>query len=205
MEKNEVFLGQKKSIARYDLDQQKPTWSLEIEETPGIMTTYNNYLFAQCMNKWGTKYIHYMVDAISGEILWRSDLIKSYILPHYLEDDMFYTNTSGQICKLELKTGKVIFEEKFAGVFTRSSFILFLTDTKVYLTSKKKTLLVNQANGTTSEVNQLSKFTTSKITVASGVGRDQISTVILSLMAAQSGGDPSFVGGDGGGGGGNGG
>ena len=205
MEKNEVFLGQKKSIARYDLDQQKPTWSLEIEETPGIMTTYNNYLFAQCMNKWGTKYIHYMVDAISGEILWRSDLIKSYILPHYLEDDMFYTNTSGQICKLELKTGKVIFEEKFAGVFTRSSFILFLTDTKVYLTSKKKTLLVNQANGTTSEVNQLSKFTTSKITVASGVGRDQISTVILSLMAAQSGGDPSFVGGDGGGGGGDGG
>ena len=205
MEKNEVFLGQKKSIARYDLDQQKPTWSLEIEETPGIMTTYNKYLFAQCVNKWGTKYIHYMVDAISGEILWRSDLIKSYILPHYLEDDMFYTNTSGQICKLELKTGKVIFEEKFAGVFTRSSFILFLTDTKVYLTSKKKTLLVNQANGTTSEVNQLSKFTISKITVASGVGRDQISTVILSLMAAQSGGDPSFVGGDGGGGGGNGG
>ena len=112
MEKNEVFLGQKKSIARYDLDQQKPTWSLEIEETPGIMTTYNNYLFAQCINKWGTKYIHYMVDAISGEILWRSDLIKSYILPHYLEDDMFYTNTSGQVCKLELKTGKVIFEEK---------------------------------------------------------------------------------------------
>ena len=205
MEKNEVFLGQKKSIARYDLDQQKPTWSLEIEETPGIMTTYNKYLFAQCVNKWGTKYIHYMVDAISGEILWRSDLIKSYILPHYLEDDMFYTNTSGQVCKLELKTGKVIFEEKFAGVFTRSSFILFLTDTKVYLTSKKKTLLVNQANGTTSEVNQLSKFTTSKITVASGVGRDQISTVILSLMAAQSGGDPSFVGGDGGGGGGDGG
>ncbi|MDC0586165.1 PQQ-like beta-propeller repeat protein [Gammaproteobacteria bacterium] len=205
MEKNEVFLGQKKSIARYDLDQQKPTWSLEIEETPGIMTTYNKYLFAQCVNKWGTKYIHYMVDAISGEILWRSDLIKSYILPHYLEGDMFYTNTSGQICKLELKTGKVIFEEKFAGVFTRSSFILFLTDTKVYLTSKKKTLLVNQANGTTSEVNQLSKFTTSKITVASGVGRDQISTVILSLMAAQSGGDPSFVGGDGGGGGGDGG
>ena len=205
MEKNEVFLGQKKSIARYDLDQQKPTWSLEIEETPGIMTTYNKYLFAQCVNKWGTKYIHYMVDAISGEILWRSDLIKSYILPHYLEDDMFYTNTSGQVCKLELKTGKVIFEEKFAGVFTRSSFILFLTDTKVYVTSKKKTLLVKQANGTTSEVNQLSKFTTSKITVASGVGRDQISTVILSLMAAQSGGDPSFVGGDGGGGGGDGG
>ena len=195
MKKNEVFLGQKKSIARYDLDQQKPTWSLEIEETPGIMTTYNNYLFAQCINKWGTKYIHYMVDAISGEILWRSDLIKSYILPHYLEDDMFYTSTSGQICKLELKTGKVIFEEKFAGVFTRSSFILFLTDTKVYLTSKKKTLLVNQANGTTSEVNQLSKFTTSKITVASGVGRDQISTVILSLIAAQSEGDSSFMGG----------
>ena len=202
MEKNEVFLGQKKSIARYDLDQQKPTWSLEIEETPSIMTTYNNYLFAQCLNKWGTKYVHYMIDAIEGDILWRSEELKSYVLPHYLDEHMFYTNISGQICKLELKTGKVIFEEKFAGVFTRSSFILFLTDSKVYLTSKKQTLLVNQANGATSVVSQLSNFTTSKITVASGVGRDQISTVVFSAMSPTNDG---FVGGDGGMGGGDGG
>ena len=205
MEKNEVFLGQKKSIARYDLDQQKPTWSLEIEETPGIMTTYNNYLFAQCINKWGTKYIHYMVDAISGEIFWRSDLIKSYILPHYLGDDMFYINTSGQICKCNLSDGGVIFEEKFASFFARSYFILFLTDNKVFLTSKKKTLLVDQTNGSTKIVSSMNNFTEEKITVAAGVGRDQISTVILSLMAAQSGGDSSFMGGDGGGGGGDGG
>ena len=110
MERSEVFLGQKKSIARYDMDEQVPTWSLDIEDTPGIMTTYDKYLFAQCVNKWSTKHIHYMVDAKSGGILWRSDLIKSYILPHYLKDDMFYINKDGKVCKLNLISGKIIFE-----------------------------------------------------------------------------------------------
>jgi len=208
MERSEVFLGQKKSIARYDMDEQLPTWSLDIEDTPGIMTTYDKYLFAQCVNKWSTKHIHYMVDAKSGGILWRSDLIKSYILPHYLKDDMFYINKDGKVCKLNLRSGKIIFEEKFAGFVRRGSFILFISGKKVYLTSKKKTLLVDQTNGKTSEVEQMADFTKDKITVASGVGRDQISTVILSVMAAQ-GGDAGaglmLGGGDGGGGGGDGG
>jgi len=199
MERSEVFLGQKKSIARYDMDEQVPTWSLDIEDTPGIMTTYDKYLFAQCVNKWSTKYIHYMVDAKSGGILWRSDLIKSYILPHYLKDDMFYINKDGKVCKLNLRSGKIIFEEKFAGFVRRGSFILFISGKKVYLTSKKKTLLVDQTNGKTSEVEQMADFTKDKITVASGVGRDQISTVILSVMAAHAGDGGGNGGGDGGG------
>jgi len=203
MERSEVFLGQKKSIARYDMDEQVPTWSLDIEDTPGIMTTYDKYLFAQCVNKWSTKHIHYMIDAKSGGILWRSDLIKSYILPHYLKDDMFYINKDGKVCKLNLRSGKIIFEEKFAGFVRRGSFILFISGKKVYLTSKKKTLLVNQTNGKTSEVEQMADFTKDKITVASGVGRDQISTVILSVMAAQGGdaGAGLMLGGGGDGGG----
>ena len=199
MERSEVFLGQKKSIARYDMDEQAPTWSLDIEDTPGIMTTYGKYLFAQCVNKWSTKHIHYMVDAKSGGILWRSDLIKSYILPHYLKDDMFYINKDGKVCKLNLRSGKIIFEEKFAGFVRRGSFILFISGKKVYLTSKKKTLLVDQTNGKTSEVEQMANFTKDKITVASGVGRDQISTVILSVMAAHAGDGGGNGGGDGGG------
>ena len=199
MERSEVFLGQKKSIARYDMDEQVPTWSLDIEDTPGIMTTYDKYLFAQCVNKWSTKHIHYMIDAKSGGILWRSDLIKSYILPHYLKDDMFYINKDGKVCKLNLRSGKIIFEEKFAGFVRRGSFILFISGKKVYLTSKKKTLLVNQTNGKTSEVEQMANFTKDKITVASGVGRDQISTVILSVMAAHAGDGGGNGGGDGGG------
>ena len=199
MERSEVFLGQKKSIARYDMDEQVPTWSLDIEDTPGIMTTYDKYLFAQCVNKWSTKHIHYMIDAKSGGILWRSDLIKSYILPHYLKDDMFYINKDGKVCKLNLRSGKIIFEEKFAGFVRRGSFILFISGKKVYLISKKKTLLVDQTNGKTSEVEQMADFTKDKITVASGVGRDQISTVILSVMAAHAGDGGGNGGGDGGG------
>ena len=140
-----------------------------------------------------------MVDAKSGDILWRSELIKSYILPHYLKDDMFYINKEGKVCKLNLRSGKIIFEEKFAGFVRRGSFILFISGKKVYLTSKKKTLLVDQTNGKTSEVEQMANFTKDKITVASGVGRDQISTVILSVMAAHAGDGGGNGGGDGGG------
>ena len=49
----------------------------------------------------------------------------------------------------------------------------------------------------------MADFTKDKITVASGVGRDQISTVILSVMAAQGGdaGAGLMLGGGGDGGG----
>ena len=41
--KSEVFLGQKESVARYDLEKKKPTWSQTIEGIPGVITTYNNF------------------------------------------------------------------------------------------------------------------------------------------------------------------
>ena len=47
--KSEVFLGQKKSIARYDLEQQKPTWSQKIDGIPGSITTYNDYLLFKAL------------------------------------------------------------------------------------------------------------------------------------------------------------
>ncbi len=55
---------------------------------------------------------------------------------------MFFGNISGKICKLDLDNGKIQFEEKFAGVFARSRFRLFISNNKVYLISKKKTLLL---------------------------------------------------------------
>ena len=55
---------------------------------------------------------------------------------------MFFGNISGKICKLDLDSGKIQFEEKFAGVFARSRFHLFISNNKVYLISKKKTLLL---------------------------------------------------------------
>ena len=139
--KSEVFLGQKESVARYDLEKKKPTWSQKIDGIPGIITTYNDYLFVQGTNKWQTKHVHHMFNANTGELLWKSDEIKSYIVPHYLNSSMFFGNISGKICKLDLDSGKIQFEEKFAGVFARSRFRLFISNNKVYLTSKKKTLL----------------------------------------------------------------
>ena len=200
---NEVFLGQKKSIARYDLEKKKPTWSQTIEGIPGIITTYNEYLFVQGTNKWQTKHIHHMFNANTGELLWTSDEIKSYIVPHYLNSSMFFGNISGKICKLDLDSGKIQFEEKFAGVFTRSRFSLFISNNKVYLTSKKKTLLVDQQTGASSEVENLAGYAEHHITTACGVGTDQISNI--TAISGHGSGDSAMVAtgglGDGGGGG----
>jgi len=197
-EKSEVFLGQKESIARYDLEKKKPTWSQAIEGIPGIIATYNDYLFVQGTNKWQTKYLHHMFNANTGELLWKSDEIKSYIVPHYLNSNMFFGNVSGKICKLDLDSGKIQFEEKFAGVFTRSRFCLFISNNNVYLTSKKKTLLVDQQTGTSTEIENLAGFAEHHITTACGVGMDQISNI--STAMASHGGGEGMVGGNGGGG-----
>jgi len=197
-EKSEVFLGQKESIARYDLEKKKPTWSQAIEGIPGIIATYNDYLFVQGTNKWQTKHVHHMFNANTGELLWKSDEIKSYIVPHYLNSSMFFGNISGKICKLDLDNGKIQFEEKFAGVFARSRFRLFISNNKVYLTSKKKTLLVDQQTGTSTEIENLAGFAEHHITTACGVGMDQISNI--STAMASHGGGEGMVGGNGGGG-----
>ena len=197
-EKSEVFLGQKESIARYDLEKKKPTWSQAIEGIPGIIATYNDYLFVQGTNKWQTKHLHHMFNANTGELLWKSDEIKSYIVPHYLNSSMFFGNISGKICKLDLDSGKIQFEEKFAGVFTRSRFCLFISNNNVYLTSKKKTLLVDQQTGTSTEIENLAGFAEHHITTACGGGMDQISNI--STAMASHGGGEGMVGGNGGGG-----
>ena len=202
--KSEVFLGQKKSIARYDLEQQKPTWSQKIDGIPESITTYNDYLFVQGTNKWQTKHVHHMFNANTGELLWKSDEIKSYIVPHYLNSSMFFVNISGKICKLDLDSGKIQFEEKFAGVFARSRFRLFISNNKVYLTSKKKTLLVDQQTGISTEVENLAGYTEHHITTACGVGMDQISNITTAAMS-HGGGEGAMVAGNGGGGGGDGG
>jgi len=117
---------------------------------------------------------------------------------------MFFVNISGKICKLDLDNGKIQFEEKFAGVFSRSRFRLFISNNKVYLTSKKNTLLVDQQTGALSEMENLAGYTEHHITTACGVGMDQISNMTTAAMS-HGGGEGAMVAGNGGGGGGDGG
>ena len=113
---------------------------------------------------------------------------------------MLCGNISGKICKLDLDSGKIQFEEKFAGVFARSRFRLFISNNKVYLTSKKKTLLVDQHTGTLSEVENLAGYTEQHITTACGVGMDQISNITAAM--GHGGGEGAMVAGVAGNGGG---
>ena len=75
-EKKEIFLGQKESVARYNLDTQTVTWSTQVKGTPSLISVYKDHLIVQGLNKWGTKYIQHCLEASSGKLLWFSEEFK---------------------------------------------------------------------------------------------------------------------------------
>ena len=208
-EKKEVFLGQKGSVARYNLETQTVIWSTEVKGTPSLISIYKDHLIIQGLNKWGTKYIQHCLEASSGKLLWFSEEFKGIVVPHFFRDDMFFLDQKRQICKVSLTRGKVYFREKFAGAFRKYSYLLAISGEDVYLISKRNTLLVDKADGSTSEIKEMNEFSKQDITAASGNNLDQISNISSHVAAAAASQASGYVapvnGGDGGGGGGDGG
>ena len=207
-ENHEVFLGQKESVARYNLDAKETVWSTKVTGTPTLISTFKGYLIIQGLNKWGTKYIVHCLNASSGNLLWYSEEFKNIIVPHFIADDMFFLDQKWQICKVSLTKGQVYFREKFAGAFRKYTFHLAVSGEDVYLISKSETLLIDKSNGSTSKIKGMSDFAKGKISAVCGNNLDQISNISSHIAAAaQSGGFVASIngGGDGGGGGGDGG
>ena len=206
-EKKEIFLGQKESVARYNLDTQTVTWSTQVKGTPSLISVYKDHLIVQGLNKWGTKYIQHCLEASSGKLLWFSEEFKGIVVPHFIDDDIFFLDQKRQICKVSLTRGQVYFREKFAGAVRKYSYLLAISGEDVYLISKRNTLLVDKADGSTSEIKEMNKFSKQDITAACGNNLDQISNISSHVAAAaQASGYVTPVnGGDGGGGGGDGG
>jgi hypothetical protein len=207
-ENHEVFLGQKESVARYNLDAKETVWSTKVIGTPTLISTFKGYLIIQGLNKWGTKYIVHCLNTSSGNLLWYTEEFKNIIVPHFIADDMFFLDQKWQICKVSLTKGQVYFREKFAGAFRKYAFHLAVSGEDVYLISKSETLLVDKSKGSTSKIKGMSDFAKGKISAVCGNNLDQISNISSRIAAAaQSGGfvAPINGGGDGGGGGGDGG
>ena len=199
---NEVFLGQKKSIARFNMDTKKAIWSKTIEGTPYIITTCGDNIFVQSINSWHTKNFHQLLNAHTGEEIWSAQDIKGWIVPTYHDGDIYFVNQKGHICKLCGGRGTLLFETKFKKWHDTTQYALAITKNKIYLISKKKTFEVNKTGGECTEVPGLANFTQDKITAACGNGVDQ--TALFSVIAsAASGGDggAAMMGGGGGDGG----
>ena len=43
-EKKEIYLGQKGSVARYDIDSKEVVWSSEVLGTPNLISVYNDHV-----------------------------------------------------------------------------------------------------------------------------------------------------------------
>ena len=202
-ENHEVFLGQKESVARYNLDSKEIVWSTKVIGTPTLISTFKGYLIIQGLNKWGTKYIVHCLNESSGSLLWYSEEFKNIIVPHFIMDDMFFLDHKLQICKVSLLKGQVYFREKFSGVIRKHYFHLAISGEEVYLISKSETLQVDKSNGSTSKIKGMSDFAKGKISAVCGNNLDQISNISSHVAAAaQSGGFVAPMNGGGGGDGG---
>ncbi len=181
----EIFLGQKGSIARYNLDSKEVVWSSEIQGTPNLISIYDDHLIIQGLNKWGIKTIQHCLDATTGKLLWYTEEFNCLVVPYYLQDNLYFIDSKWQICKVSLQKGTVYFRKKFAGFIKQYSYQLVVSGNEVFLISKDKSLVVNKEDGTTSEIIELEGFSKEKITAACGNNLDQVSN-ISSLITAQA-------------------
>mgnify|MGYP000002156933 FL=1 len=196
---NEVFLGQKKAVARYNMDTKEAVWSRAVEDTPYIITTCGDNILVQSMNSWQTKNSHQLLNAHTGKEVWHTQDIKGWIVPAYHNGDIYFFNHKGHICKLCGNTGSLLFETKFKKRHDTTQYVLAVAQNKIYLISKKKTLEVSQTSGECTEISELVNFTQDKITAACGNGIDQMA--LFSVIDSASGGDGGaamVVAGDGG-------
>ena len=199
---SEIFLGNKGSVARYDMNSHHAIWSVDIGKgwTPKVFSTYEDNLLVQYSNIWG-KVMLMCMNSITGQIKWQDTEILACVQLHFIDKDLFFIGDKG-LNKISLESGNYDYQKKFAGYFEAAGFALNIaSDKNVYLISNKKTLIVDKETGLTKEILDDSKSSLNfkpSITVSHGLGVDQ-----LSIVASNSdGGSGVAIAGDGGGGGG---
>ena len=198
---SEIFLGNKGSIARYDMSSHKAIWSVDIRKgwTPKVFSTYEDNLFVQYSNIWG-KVMLMCMNSITGKIKWQDTEILACVQLQFVDKNIFFISEKG-LNKISLESGNYDYQKKFAGYFKAAGFSLAIaSDKNVYLISNKKTLIVDKETGLTKEILDDSKSSLNfkpSITASHGLGVDQ-----LSIVVSNSDGDSVMVtSGDGAGGG----
>ena len=186
---NEVYLGQKNSVARFNLDTQKSVWSKAVKGSPSIITTCDKNVLVQSSTIWGT-YNHYLLDAETGNEIWVATGIGGWIVPQYHKGNIYFTNAKGAICKLCGVSGKLLFETKFKKWYDSTVFILTVAKDKIYVLSKKKSFHLDIDSGELVELPELANFTKDPLTFGLGNGVDQMalfSSITLAAAAADAG------------------
>ena len=187
---NEVYLGQKNSVAIFNLDTQKSIWSKAVKGSPSIITTCDKNVLVQSSTIWGT-YNHYLLDAETGNEIWVATGIGGWIVPQYHKGNIYFTNAKGAICKLCGVSGKLLFETKFKKWYDSTTFILTVAKDKIYVLSKKKSFHLEIDSGELVEVPELANFTKDPLTFGLGNGVDQMalfSSITLAAAAAADAG-----------------
>jgi hypothetical protein len=203
-----IIASEKKELFKYNTWDQKLEWRISFENKIVGISRIENFVFVLTQS-WGSLSTS-MIDYQTGNIKWKKDKVLYNV--HIFNDSIIFIDTTREVVSISLDNGDENFRVKTG--FRWTSPKMALINQKIYLFSKKKTVLLDLKTGALVESKLPSKLDPKEITFIIDEFQMNINTLNSSdtgffpiydagVEGGDSGGfDAGGAGGDGGGGGG---
>jgi len=203
-----IVTSEKKKLFKYNTRHQKIEWQIPFENKIVGISRIESFVFVLTQS-WGSLSTS-MIDYQTGNIKWKKDKVLYNV--HIFNDSIIFIYTTREVVSISLNNGIENFRLKTG--FRWSSPKMALINQKIYLFSKKKTVLLDLKTEALVESKLPSKLDPKQITFVINKFQMNINTLNSSYTgffpiydAGVEGGDSGGIevgsaGGDGGGGGG---
>ena len=202
-----IITSEKKELFKYNTRYQKIEWQIPFENKIVGISRIENFVLVLTQN-WGSLSTS-MIDYQTGNVKWKKDKVLYNV--HIFNDSIIFIDTTREVVSISLNNGIENFRLKTG--FRWSSPKMALINQKIYLFSKKKTVLLDLKTEALVESKLPSKLDPKQITFVIDEFQMNINTLNSSdsgffpiYDAGVEGGDTGGIdfgsaGGDGGGGG----
>ena len=153
-----IIASEKKRLFKYNTRDQKQEWRISFENKILGISRIENFIFVLSQS-WGSLFTS-MIDYQTGNIKWKKDKMLYNI--HIFNDSIIFIDTNREVVSISLDNGNENFRVKTG--FKWSSPKMALINQKIYLFSKKKTVLLDLKTGALVESKLPSKLDTEEIT-----------------------------------------
>lgn len=180
-----IIASEKKKLFKYNTHEQKIEWETVFKNKIVGISRIENFVFV-LTTSWGSLSTS-MINYQTGAIKWEKDIVLYNV--HILNDLIIFIDTTREVVSISAETGNENFRVKTGFRWTSPKMVL--VDQKIYLFSKKKTMLLNLNTGSLDESKLPSKLNPKEITFVI----DEFQMNINTLNTSDSGYFPIFDGG----------
>ena len=153
-----IIASEKKKLFKYNTHEQKIEWETVFKNKIVGISRIENFVFVLTAS-WGS-YSTSMINYQTGAIKWKKDIVLYNV--HILSDLIIFIDTTREVVSISAETGNENFRVKTGFRWTSPKMVL--ADQKIYLFSKKKTMLLNLNTGSLVESKLPSKLNPKEIT-----------------------------------------